>query len=455
METQSILLGLQFFVPYFFGPNEQIPAAATIMLLLLGFHWWALWNNSSFGWFRARGKTPEMVVALSNLLAILLAFVLLIPANMALLNDRGMLILLLILIGYAWKRGQRYTQADTDEEQFARAFKIGFSTLLVVMVFAQVDLIGNTAALNGALLRGLPIFFLSGMLTLSFLRLNTFKKEQARNPSSLRKADTNTWAVVLTVTWGTLVTLSIALEGLSLSVLQTLFSPLWYLLGLLASLILAALEFIANLLFAGLPASLPFPPKPQLPRQSEQQIIQPASNQAITMHLQTIIEIILIVLVLLVILRLIIKSRKRVVLTDEEKELREDLDRDAILKKRRAERKAHQKPLPLEPLEPLSARALYREFLIAMAEQGEQLQRRANETPGEYKKRLLALARHLPAAEDQSAPPDLAVLEELTQAYAHERYGGQLLTSERQGYLRQWVPGLAQRFAQHSKRLGE
>jgi hypothetical protein len=453
METQPILLGLQLFAPYFFGSDEQmLPAAATITLLLLGFHWWAMWSNSSSGWFYTAGIAPGMFKVLFNLLAILFALAILILVNLALLNDIMLLILRLILIGWAWKRGQNYIQAGMYEEQLILTFKIGFIALLFVLVFALRDLASNNTLLNDALLRDLPIFFLAGMLALSFSRLNTFKKEQERNPGSARRASTNTWFVVMTVTWIALVALSIALEGLPSNVLQTLFSPLWYLLGLLASLVLAALGFIANLFPTGSGASLPSIQGPQLPNQPEQQVpqqvIQHASNQA--MFLKTPIEIILVVLILLIILLLILKSKKRVVSIDEEEEIRESLDRDAILRERRAERTARQKPSPLEPLEPSSARALYREFLIAMAEQDEQLQRRANETPDEYKKRLLDVARHLPAGEDQSAPPDLTVLNELTQAYTRERYGAQQLTSERQGYLRQWVPVLAQRLGRSS-----
>lgn len=452
METQPILLGCQFLIPYFFGPDEQIPSAAAITFLLLGFHWWAMWSNSSSAAFRTAWKTSGISIVLYHAFALMLAFGLLVLTDLALLDDVAMLILLLILIGWAWKRGQNYTRADMEEEQLVLAFKIGFIALLIVMVFALLNQALNIPALSDSLLLALPLFFLSGVLTLAFSRLSMFQKEQVRNSGNARRAITNAWAVIMTVTWAVLVALSIGFEELPPYVLQTLFSPFWYLLNLLVSLLLDIFGLLARLFPTGSsvgqysgPPTQPRPPVHQRPLQ----IIQHASNQLVL--IRTLTEIIIVVLVLFVLLALILKNRRRVILTGDEEEIREDLDRGAILKERRAQRAERQQIFTLEPLEPLSARMLYREFLLALASRDEQLQRHADETPVEYKERLLTVVTSLPMIENQDTPSSHALLEELTQAYINERYGARHLAGERLVYLRQWMPTLVQCLTQPSK----
>lgn len=77
--------------------------------------------------------------------------------------------------------------------------------------------------------------------------------------------------------------------------------------------------------------------------------------------------------------------------------------------------------LVLEPLAADSARARYRAFLQTMAERGQDMGRRPNETPDEYQQRLLLLMKQTPIEDIPLAP---TAIEELTHAYVWERYGG-------------------------------
>jgi hypothetical protein len=79
----------------------------------------------------------------------------------------------------------------------------------------------------------------------------------------------------------------------------------------------------------------------------------------------------------------------------------------------------------MEKLDPTSIRARYREFLQAMARQGNDMQRKIDETPSEYQYRLLEFARkHYHGHEDDEQASSM-FLADLTQAYNRERYGGE------------------------------
>jgi hypothetical protein len=136
-------------------------------------------------------------------------------------------------------------------------------------------------------------------------------------------------------------------------------------------------------------------------------------------------------------------------------EVREGLDARSLLGERwqewwnhrRRRRNAH---LPLEPLDPTSARARYRELLQALAAEKDDLARMPAETPAEYEARLLVHlqnsdpnAQELPSGE--RLPPGPAILDELTRAYVSERYGGKLTLQHHRARLQAWVPYLVAR----------
>jgi hypothetical protein len=138
---------------------------------------------------------------------------------------------------------------------------------------------------------------------------------------------------------------------------------------------------------------------------------------------------------------------------ESEEEIRESLSMQSTLKARREEqRRRAQKtnaPAILEPLDPTSARARYRELLQELAWNGEKLGRRANETPSEYEKRLLTLLKKAPSpASGDGTPPDPAMLDELTSAYMQERYGGKHPRLQHDAYVTGWIARFVRRLAE-------
>jgi len=162
--------------------------------------------------------------------------------------------------------------------------------------------------------------------------------------------------------------------------------------------------------------------------------------------------------ILLVILFFVIRAmlhRWRKAPDDEsEEEIRESLSRESILKTRRKEQRQRQRTgdlATLEPLNPNSIRARYRELLQELAWNGEKLARRADETPSEYEKRLLALLKKDSSVEAQGddMPADPAMLDELTSAYLQERYGGKHLSLPHDSYAPSWTPRFVRRLAEN------
>jgi hypothetical protein len=139
---------------------------------------------------------------------------------------------------------------------------------------------------------------------------------------------------------------------------------------------------------------------------------------------------------------------------ESEEEIRESLSRESIRKTRREQQRQRQKSgdlAGLEPLDPNSARARYRELLQELAWNGENLARRANETPSEYEKRLLALLKKASSeAQGDGTPADPAILDELTAAYMEERYGGKRAHLEHDAYVQGWIPRFVRRLANSS-----
>jgi hypothetical protein len=101
----------------------------------------------------------------------------------------------------------------------------------------------------------------------------------------------------------------------------------------------------------------------------------------------------------------------------------------------------------LEPLDATSARARYRELLQVMDRRGDDLGRRPDETPIEYQSRLQPFVKEAPgdATQEDEAPADAVILDELTRAYMRERYGGKATDQSQRAYLGKWAPWLVKR----------
>nr|MDQ2888755.1 DUF4129 domain-containing protein [Chloroflexota bacterium] len=136
--------------------------------------------------------------------------------------------------------------------------------------------------------------------------------------------------------------------------------------------------------------------------------------------------------------------------TDSEEEIREALSVREVLRERRQEHSQQTKnseEVALEPLDPRSARARYRELLQEMARA--HLGRRLEETPVEYQKRLGAFIEKASAraSPQEAMPPDRELLDQLTRAYTTERYGGRQAEIGQRADLRAWIVRLGARLS--------
>ena len=175
---------------------------------------------------------------------------------------------------------------------------------------------------------------------------------------------------------------------------------------------------------------------------------------AITLLLgQLVLLLILLGILFFIVIRLILHIWGATPDDESEEEIRESLSMQSILKARREEQRRHAKQsnalATLEPLDPTSARARYRELLQELAWNGEKLGRRANETPTEYEMRLLTLLKKVPSkAQGDDTPPDPAMLDELTSAYILERYGGKHPHLQHDAYVPAWIARFVKRLAE-------
>lgn len=466
MEAQPIFLLLQMlFVRLALSINYL--DVGTIVLLLLLFHWWAIW-----GYYRRerRGQQLDFQVGMHvtrfDVLGIVLGLLLLGLSHYYALGDTLTVVFMIILTGWAWKRGVDRARAGFSEDQLILFFKIGLGAILVVLTFSLLGDINSSYSLNDDLLRDLPIFFLSGFVALSFTRIGAARREQARQSQAGLKEGTNRWVVALTITWLVLIALCVLLEILPNEVLVMLLSPFWSLIGWLAQLLLFVINwiiygffFILNWLFGSLPHLLGTAiAPPPLPKQQPdlKNIMHPTRHQPAasptTMLILRIIVIASAVAILIAVV-LFVKSKQQNRQEDtllEEEEVREGLDAQQIRRERRQERQQQQAAAnQLEHLEADSVRVRYRTFLQSMAEKGGEFGRYSTETPAEYQQRLLLLATHKLPTSSAETPSDPAILDEFTRAYARERYGQQKLTDKQQSFLRQWLPHLLQRLTTH------
>lgn len=461
MEAQPIYLFLQLLFRRFTQSYNYLDVGS-ITLVLLGLHWWAIWD---FYRRERRGEKLDYNAGLRvtwfDALAIVLALLILGLTHWYAIDNTYVIILMLILVAGGWKRGIDRARLAFNEEQLILAFKIGLGVLMVVLVLSLFQDQEAGYSVFDDLLNNLPIFFLSGFIALSFTRIGAARKEQARHGQSYAGEGSNKWVKALTSIWLLLIVMSIAFEVLPRDMLLMLLSPFWWLLGLLA----AALLFVINIVVYGIAVILNWlltqlthlvgnPVIPSIPTHAPglSQLLHNTDRQN---HIPPIIilslDLLVIAIVIALLTMLVLFMRKRRfaavenTLADED-EVREGLDVQQIRQERRLERRQrHLDATAVEALANASVRIRYRAFLQAMAEQGSPFERRKQETPLEYQKRLLTLAQAKLPAETSGQPSDPAILAELTQAYNQERYGAKETASERQNYLRQWVPHLLQR----------
>jgi hypothetical protein len=434
MEAQPIALVLLFGALLFTGRSADAPLdMGSIVLLFVGLHWWAMLVRR----FLPRG-TSEKRAKLLYLAGLPLAAAITFVAHVSLLHNALALVIVGGLILWCWRRAVYRIRMDVYEEQLKVSFIVGFLVLLALVVIAAIDTTARYKGLPDSLSYAFPLFFLSGLVALSFLRLSRLKREYRRQVSGRSQADpTRRWPIALTGLWGIIVVVSLTLAALLFPALQMVFSLLW-------SAVEAFVGWIISLL-APLFSQQPTP----LIRGHKPVVLPP---KYVVPHLQpnpvaVIVAVIVLVVVVFLIIWLAIREWLPSVNRDED-EVRERLAVRETLRARQQQR--HRRPKgALEALDPTSARAHYRKFLQVMARRGDGLGRQVDETPGEYQTRLLTLMEQTAHGEGQgeNAPGDAAILDELTRAYRLERYGGKRMGRHQQTNLQRWVPHLMKRFA--------
>ncbi len=453
METQPIVLALEFISPLLLGEGTLLPLALGVTLSLLATQWWSMWlqQTKENSLLNANGRPT-----FRSLSGILLAMFILCITRPDALSSGGFFFAAAGIAIWSWYRGILRAREPLNDGYLTTSFRAGFLVLLVVMAFAILrGFAGSDQTLSNEMARALPVFFLSGLIALSFTRIGKLKREQQRHPGSSGREATGRWLSGLTITWVALVVASVALEALPLNAIMMLLNPFWSALLLMVGGILYLVSYLLygiffviggiiwllNLLF-----HFSFPSDPAKTQQSATDVANLAQHTDQVPALLIIVLGIVFLFIVLLILSFAFTRKKKPVenTTAEEEEVRESLDRDEVLQERRERRRRAQEAFALEALDPASMRARYREFLQAMAARGQETQRLPQETPLEYQRRLLRIARQRRLLHDER---DAELLGELTLAYAQERYGGKHIAHEHQSYLGNQVPKLVQKLA--------
>lgn len=432
METQPIAIGLlflSFVLTIDSGNAPQIEPwtlnSSIVTLLLLWLNCWTM---------LARSISPDTWSQRQKQALHLLGPCLAIIA-MAFVVDPVDLIVVSIFILIFWRLSIFLTAREYRDERLVMAFRIGM-IVLMAMLTLTVLMPQLPALMLTTLATGLPIFFFSGLIALSFTRLSIINQENARLPGSAQSNSTRNWFIILTCLWGLVVSLSLLLETFAFSLFQAIMQPILYLFGLIIYYILYLFFLLASLLTRLLgtsniatppPLPQPVPIKPQSPH--IQHVTAFSSLFIILRWLLLVIAVILLIIVIRAILRSILTTRHQ---GSEEDEVRESLSLRDVLAEGRQQRQEQHMRLEIDNLNPQSARARYRELLQIVAQSGTQLARQPQETPIEYEQRLSKQAQ---LTQDDS----VTQLHELTQAYQKERYAGMTPTMTPLAEFRAWL----------------
>jgi hypothetical protein len=466
MEAQPIALVIALIMLVTTGQLSMVPiGAGGITLVALGLLWWAMLVEHIIR-RSIRGRHMSWLHVIGWLVAIATTVG---PSLPSLLKGEHIFPMFvdIVLVTWLWRRCLQRAQTGFEYGQLALSFKVGFGGLLGMLLIVIV--LPGLPALRDVLGRSLPIFFLSGLLVLSLARLGAIRSAH-RTLDGSQADPTRAWLLALTTFAVVLLAVVIAIEAIfsfsSFELVVTALAPLWNALGtlvgwLLSGFIIVVLSPIFDLvtfLFGLITQHGAAKQKPQSlgPRLSP--IRQPWSAQTIPPELLAIGRWVFLALIAIIVLLVVQASLRRwFIKSDDEgiEEVREGLDARSLLGQHWREwwTRWRRKPYAvsaLEPLDPASARARYREMLQAIAEAKGDLARNPAETPAEYEVRLLA---HLGSgvqppqelAQADNTPHDAAILDELTRAYSHERYGGKQTDERKRTDLRRWVPRLVMR----------
>ncbi len=457
METQPIVLALTLVAVAFLGSSAVLPLGeGGITLLLLGLHWWAKAVSAL-----TQGRFSTTRARLLQLLGLFLAVTLAVVTHISMLNNIAALFFSFILIIGFWYAGMYRVQTGPNDEYVLTSFKIGLGVLLGVLILTLIIFDPVPPVLHDGLTYALPTFFLSGLIGLSFTRIMMIRKESANSAQRGLQGDpTQGWLLILTLAWAIVIASTLAFEAFGFQLVVVAASFLWSGLGIVANFILLLLspflQLFAKFFVPVIPPSQGVPLPQPTPSNSHP---PPLPNLAVIFLIARLVLLAIMLVILFFVIRAILRRWRMVPDDESEEEIRESLSRESILKIRRKEQRQSQKTGDLaarEPLDSTSARARYRELLQELAWSGEKLTRRADETPSEYEKRLLALLKKAPSGEAQGdgMPTDPAMLDELTSAYLLERYGGKNSRLLHDAYVPAWIPRFVRRLAESKGSMG-
>ncbi len=450
METQPIVILLLFATVIFAGSDAPAPPGeATITLLLLGLQWWAMFIN-----YRSRKGSSQRIVTILHVAGVVVAFGLALLMNLNTF-DLPMIVVMAGLVIFCWKRGIDKARHELNDEQLIFVFKVGVGILLVLLVPGVLFANGQLQDLAAVLSYALPLFFLSGLIALSFTRVCMIRREHARQGIP-QAHSTRGWLVALTFLWGVLIVGAVALETFSFRVLQVLLLPLWYILAFIVAWIIYAILWVFFSLYQLLNGLFRFKPVPVKPPVTSTHKPPPVSHPpalieqfpAWVLLVGRFLLVAIVLLVLFLIFRAVLSHIRPRLEQDSEEEIREALSMRGILRERRQEHKMQEQLKDgalLEALTPGSARARYRELLQQMADHDERLSRQVEETPIEYQKRLFALMER--ASDDEVS--DRKLLTDLTGAYLYERYGETSAELQESPESPTWISRMAERLGKH------
>jgi Domain of unknown function (DUF4129) len=397
---------------------------ATILLLLLGLHWWAMGVRQ----FR-HPASSETRILLLHLGGLCLALALVIGIHLSLIDQPLALFLTAIVVLWCWLRGMTRTRASRRAEHMKTVFQRACFVMLALV--ALIALVPSFATqLLAPLTLALPLFFLSGLVLFSLLRLNTTGQAYQRRFTHDQRADpTRLWSMLVTVFWTSMVALAFFVETAAFPLVFVLLAPL---LTPLASAFRNLNAFLDALLQQNPIAPLILHKKIILRKLPP----PPPFHTSVLVVILALIGVVALGLILLLVIRIWYSNYHYT----REDEIRRGIALGAVRKERQQKRASSAR----EQLDPTSVRAHYREFLRLMARQGTSLERFPHETPREYQERLYSLLESLPRQQQERFPD--AILDELTVAYMQERYGGERLDAHPYTYWHTHIRVFVKRF---------
>jgi hypothetical protein len=437
-----------------------------IILLEVALLWYALFTE-----YLARRAGRRQRAFWLHLIGWIVAIALLIgPYAPSLLKAQDILqaLILLALITWLWRHGIANAQIGFEYNRISLSFKIGFGMVLGALLIATA--VPLFSALRSTLPAALPIFFLSGLVALSLTRLGVLRA--ARSTPGSHADPTRSWLLALTILSAGLIVLVVIVESIfsfsDMEAIVTALNPLWNAIGTVVYWLLYGIVFLlspifylVSFIFSVLHGSSQ-PPKVHISSPISAKI-QSNHSQALIAQAAGIGRWVLLALALFVIALLVVATVRRWFMRSHDEgieEVREGLDARSLLMRRLREwlsrrRRQAEPGITLEPLDPMSARARYRELLQKITLADELLTRRQSETPDEYKGRLNAALRGQPQTTQESgdavSPIPSTMLDLLTHAYEEERYGGKPTSAARQAHWQDWMPQLLQRLTGKKK----